>query len=167
LKQTTVEYFASLDMILLNFYGLSETTGTAVMMTKNRMSLTTTGYVTEGTETKIYNPDENGVGEICMRGRLIMNGYLNNEAATKEVIDSHGFFHSGDLGKFDDKGFLNITGRIKELIITAGGENISPVNVEDAIKIECPVLSNVMVIGENRKFLAAIMTLKVDVDLAS
>lgn len=69
-----------------------------------------------------------------MRGRLIMMGYLKNESATQEVIDSQGFFHSGDLGKFDDRGFLRITGRIKELIITAGGENIAPVILEDTIK---------------------------------
>lgn len=167
LKQATVDYFASLDMILFNFYGLSETTGAATMMTTKRMTLNGTGYTSVGTEIKIYNPDENGIGEICMRGRLVMNGYLKNEAATKEVIDNHGFFHSGDLGKFDDKGFLKITGRIKELIITAGGENIAPVNIEDTIKVECPVISNVMIVGENKKFLAAIVTLKVDVDPAS
>ncbi len=77
-----------------------------------------------------------------------MMGYLKNEAATKETIDNQGYLHSGDLGKFDDKGFLYITGRIKELIITAGGENIAPVIIEDHFKDTCPPCSNIMIIGE-------------------
>jgi len=102
-----------------------------------------------------------------MRGRNVMMGYFKNEAATKEVIDSNGFFHSGDLGKIDEKGFLHITGRIKELIITAGGENIAPINIEDNFKGECSPASNIMIIGENRKFIAALITFKVDVDAAT
>ena len=78
-----------------------------------------------------------------------MSGYLKNEAATKEVIDSQGYFHSGDLGKVDENGFLFITGRIKELIITAGGENVAPVIIEDNFKAVCPPVSNIMVVGEN------------------
>lgn len=95
-----------------------------------------------------------------------MMGYLKNEPATREIFDSQGFLHSGDLGKIDEKGFTFITGRIKELIITAGGENIAPVIIEDNFKDACPPCSNIMVIGENQKFLAAIITLKVDIDPA-
>jgi len=99
-----------------------------------------------------------------MRGRNIMMGYLKNEQATKETIDSHGYLHSGDLGTVDKDGFLMITGRIKELIITAGGENIAPLIIEDNFKEFCVPCSNIMVIGENQKFLAALITFKVDVD---
>lgn len=102
-----------------------------------------------GGELKLDNPDEKGNGEICFRGRYVMMGYLKNEAATKEVFDNQGFLHSGDLGKFDERGFLHITGRIKELIITAGGENVAPVIIEDNFKDACPPCSNIMVIGEN------------------
>jgi long-chain-fatty-acid--CoA ligase ACSBG len=135
-------------MPLLNFYGLSETTGATTVMNPDRVSITTAGYTVPGGEIKISNPDEKNIGEICMRGRHVMMGYLKNEPATKEVIDSQGFFHSGDLGTFTKEGFLKITGRIKELIITAGGENVAPIIVEDQVKEQCPVISNIMAVGE-------------------
>lgn len=94
-----------------------------------------------------------------------MMGYLKNEAATKECIDSQGYLHSGDLGKTDQNGFLFITGRIKEIIITAGGENVGPVIIEDTFKEYCYPCSNIMVIGENQKFMSALITFKVDIDV--
>lgn len=96
----------------------------------------------------------------------IMMGYLKNEQATKETIDNQGYLRSGDLGKIDNRGFLYITGRIKELIITAGGENVAPLIIEDHFKEFCPPCSNIMVIGENQKFLCALITFKVDLDMA-
>lgn len=102
-----------------------------------------------------------------MKGRHIMMGYYKNEEATKEILDKDGFVHSGDLGKFTSTGFLKITGRIKELIITAGGENISPVNIEDTVKEACPIISNIMIVGDDKRFLAALITLKVEVDMAT
>jgi long-chain-fatty-acid--CoA ligase ACSBG len=113
-----------------------------------------------GTQIKIFSVDENGVGEICMRGRNVFMGYLHNESETIEVFDNEGYFHSGDLGFIDENGILDITGRIKELIITAGGENISPVKIEINIKEQCPILSNVVLIGDNRKYLTCLVTLK-------
>ena len=101
-----------------------------------------------GCDLMIANPDENGEGEICMRGRNIMIGYLKNDDATKGTIDSQGFLHSGDRGKTLPDGMLKITGRIKELIISAGGENIAPVPVEDNFKLECVACSNIMMVGE-------------------
>ena len=117
-----------------------------------------------GTDVKISNPDENGEGEILMRGRNIMMGYLKNDVATLETIDKDGFVMSGDRGKIDTEGFLQITGRIKELIITAGGENIAPVPIEDSFKAAFNACSNIIVVGENQRFMAALITLKVDVD---
>lgn len=108
----------------------------------------TCGYATPGTEMKIENPDKEGEGEICMRGRNTMMGYLKNEKATRETIDALGFVRSGDKGKIDKDGHLRITGRIKELIITAGGENIAPVPIEDNFKQLFPPCSNIMIVGE-------------------
>lgn len=99
-----------------------------------------------------------------MRGRNIMMGYLKNEQATRDSIDAQGYMHSGDRGKIDADGFLRITGRIKELIITAGGENVAPVPIEDNFKLECPACSNIMMLGEQQRFMAALITFKVDVD---
>ena len=94
-------------------------------------------------------------------------GYLKNEKATKEAIDKHGWLHSGDLGRVDKAGFVYITGRIKELIITAGGENVAPILIEDTFKLYCPIASNIMVVGENQRFMAAIITLKTEVDMVT
>lgn len=92
-------------------------------------------------------------------------GYLKNEEETRRTFDSEGYIRSGDLGYLDDDGFLHITGRIKEIIITAGGENIAPLPIEDKLKELCPLLSNVMIVGDGRKFLSAILTLKVETDI--
>lgn len=96
-----------------------------------------------------------------------MMGYLKNEKATIEVIDKDGYFHSGDIGNVDSNGYVSITGRLKELIITAGGENIAPVLIEENFKKMCPPVSNIMVVGDYRKFLAALITFKVSFDLAT
>ena len=81
--------------------------------------------------------DRPGEGEICYRGRHIMMGYMKDEKKTAEAIDAEGWLHSGDVGAFTAEGLLKITGRLKELIITAGGENIAPVPIEDRIKELC------------------------------
>ena len=103
-------------------------------------------------------------GEICMRGRHRFMGYFKNDKSTQETIDENGFLHSGDLGIMDERGFLKITGRIKELIITAGGENIAPVLIEDMVKEKCPIISNIQVIGDNKPYLSALVTLKVEIE---
>lgn len=135
-------------MPLFNIYGMSETTGAHTNNSFSRFKLDAAGFCIPGCDLKIDNPDEKGEGEICMRGRNIMMGYLKNEQATMDTVDKHGYLHSGDKGKIDKDGFLKITGRIKELIITAGGENVAPVPIEDNFKQECPPCSNIMVVGE-------------------
>lgn len=87
-------------------------------------------------------------------------GYFKDDAATKSTIDEEGFLHSGDLGRLDKKGNLIITGRLKELIITAGGENIAPVLIENDLKRNMKFISNCMVIGDKRKYLTVLLTLK-------
>jgi len=94
-----------------------------------------------------------------------MMGYKDNEKATLDAIDEDGYFRSGDQGRIDQGRFLKITGRIKELIITAGGENVAPVPIEDFFKAECTACSNVMLLGEGQRFMAALITFKVDIDL--
>ena len=165
LKLSSVEYFASLDIQLNNVYGLSETTGGLTTHKATDFRLRFAGEALTGTHMKIANPDENGQGEITIAGRLVMMGYFKNEDATRESIDHNGYFRTGDLGKLEEGRFLKITGRIKELIIGAGGENIAPVPIEDKFKGHCPACSNIMMIGEQRRFMSAIITFKVDIDM--
>ena len=95
-----------------------------------------------------------------MRGRNIFMGYLKNSEATKSVFDTEGYFHSGDIGNIDKDGWIEITGRIKELIITAGGENVSPIVIEQMIKEICPIISHAVVIGDGHKYLVCLITLR-------
>ena len=92
-------------------------------------------------------------------------GYLKNEKATRETLDAEGYIHSGDLGRVDEDYYLQITGRKKELIITSGGENIAPVPIEDLIKTSCPVVSNAVLIGDERKYLTALITMQTEVKM--
>lgn len=148
-------------------YGLSETTGSTTINTCISFSLAHAGKEINGGKLKIADPDEKGHGEIQCYGRHVMMGYLKNEAATREVITPEGYFRTGDLGTLDDKGFLKITGRLKELIITAGGENVAPIPIEDNFKNACPACSNIMLVGENQRFMSSLITFKVDVDMAT
>ncbi len=107
-------------------------------------------------------------GELLVSGRHVFMGYLNDEQKTKESFDSDGFLRTGDTIRMDADGFMYITGRIKELIITAGGENIAPVPIEDILKAESPkLISNCMVVGDKRRFLTILVTLKVHSSLFS
>ncbi|CAM9855418.1 unnamed protein product [Chrysoparadoxa australica] len=165
-----LEYFASLDIAILEVFGQSECTGPHTANLPSAWKIGTCGRPLPGTESKIAAD----TGEIlCYRGRHIFMGYMHDPAKTAETIDEEGWLHSGDVAAFDKdeipgmpapSGFMSITGRIKELIITAGGENIPPVIIEDQFKKQMPCLSNAMVIGDKRKFLTILLTLKVEVD---
>jgi len=116
-----------------------------------------------GTEVKIehkHGRDKPGEGEICLRGRHVMMGYLKDPEKTADAIDSEGWLHTGDLGRVDSEGLLYITGRIKDLLITAGGENVPPTPIEDEIKRQLPAISNCVLVGDKRKFLSVLLTLK-------
>ena len=148
-------------------YGLSETTGSTTISFPDKFSLAHAGEQIDGSHIKIADQDEKGQGEIRVAGRHVMMGYLKNEEATRDCIDEFGYFKTGDQGRIDKGGYLKITGRIKELIITAGGENVAPVPIEDNFKEKCPACSNIMLIGENRRFLSALITFKVDIDMTT
>lgn len=123
----------------------------------------------------IKNPKDEEQGEVCFRGRHIMMGYLANPAfgeehmnditkKTNEAIDEDGWLRSGDMGCIGENGMVRITGRYKELIITAGGENIAPVPIENSVKLLCDAISNAVMIGDKRKFNTMLITLKVKED---
>jgi long-chain-fatty-acid--CoA ligase ACSBG len=169
-------YFGSLGIPLFEVFGQSECTGPHTVSFHKEWKVGTCGRPIYGSESMIV--PENG--ELCYRGRHIFMGYMYMEDKTKETIDPQGFLHSGDVAEFDgnDKllkngdredmvgpsGFMKITGRIKELIITKGGENIPPVLIENAMKDSMVAISNCMVVGDKRKYLTMLVSLKTEVD---
>ncbi|XP_030594325.1 long-chain-fatty-acid--CoA ligase ACSBG2-like isoform X2 [Archocentrus centrarchus] len=163
ITKDTLDYFMSLNIPVKELYGMSESSGPHTVSI-DEYRITSCGKEMQGCKTKLVNTDEDGNGEICFWGRNVFMGYLNMPDKTAEALDEDGWLHTGDLGRHDEQGFLYITGRIKELIITAGGENIPPVPIEDAVKSEVPIISNAMLIGDKRKFLSMLLTLKCVMD---
>ena len=151
----TLEFFMSLGIPIAEIYGMSECTGptTISIPQPGRYRTGWAGPAMIGTELSIGEHNE-----ILMRGRHVFKGYYKNEAATRETIDEQGWLHSGDVGEIDEQGFLKVTDRIKELIITAGGENISPQALESKLKA-IPIINQVVAIGDRRKYVAALLTL--------
>ena len=162
------EYFGALDIDIFDVYGMSESAGVTSVNTPLIHQFGTVGPPLANHEVRIDHVasrgDKPGEGEICYRGRHIMMGYMKDEVKTKEAIDSDGWLHSGDVGAFTPEGLLRITGRLKELIITAGGENIAPVPIEDKIKELCPAVSNIMMVGDQRKYNVCLITVKTVLD---
>ncbi|KAB1259107.1 Long-chain-fatty-acid--CoA ligase ACSBG2, partial [Camelus dromedarius] len=167
LNQETSEFFLSLDIPIGEVYGLSESTGPHSMSTPENYRILSSGKVMTGCKNMLYQQNKEGIGEVCLWGRHVFMGYLGSEDATTEAIDKEGWLHSGDLGRVDNKGFLYITGRIKEIIITAGGENVAPIPIENLVKEKLPIISNAMLVGDKAKFLSVLLTLKCEVDKTS
>jgi long-chain-fatty-acid--CoA ligase ACSBG len=165
LKKKTLEFFKSIGIPIFNLYGMSESTGPQIFnFVGTPIDLLTAGVSFPGTETRIINSDKDGVGEICFRGRNRFMGYYKNDEATIETIDAEGFLHSGDQGYINKENNLIITGRLKELIVTAGGENVAPLPIEEHFKDLCKIISHVVVLGDDRKYLSALITLKTDLE---
>lgn len=165
IRMEILEYFASLGIIIAEAYGLSESSGPHSMgvTSKGIVRFGSIGHPLTGLGSKLVRTTADGEGELCIGGRHVMMGYLHREDKTREALDDDGWFHTGDLSRVDEDGYIFITGRIKELIITAGGENVAPVPIEDNIKKALPCLSNAMVIGDKLKFLSVLISFKVGI----
>lgn len=146
-------FYRGIGFTVIEAFGLTETTGPATANRPNALEMGTVGRPLPGTAVKIADD-----GEVLLKGINIFRGYHNNPHATSEVIDSDGWFHTGDIGTINRKGFLSITGRKKELIVTAGGKNVAPAVLEDKLRGH-PLISQVVVIGDQRPFVSALITL--------
>ena len=149
-------FFRGLGLEISEIYGLSETYG-PMTWTPFRVKVGTVGPAIPGTEVRLGED-----GEVICRGGNIFTGYLDQPEKTAEVLTADGWFHTGDIGVLDDEGYLKIVDRKKELIITAGGKNISPANLEAALKAS-PLIGQACVIGEGRPFLSALLVLDTEV----
>ncbi|HEX6711754.1 MAG TPA: AMP-binding protein, partial [Thermoleophilaceae bacterium] len=148
-----LEFFFACGVPVFEGYGMTETSTVATVNTLDAHRFGSVGKALPGVEVKIAED-----GEILLRGPNMMHGYYKNDEATKETLESDGWLHTGDLGYVDDDGFLFINGRKKDIIITAGGKNITPANLENGLK-QNQWISQAIVIGDRRPFLVALVTL--------
>jgi long-chain acyl-CoA synthetase len=156
ISASVLEFFDTCGVLVLEGYGLTETTAAATANTATRFRFGTVGYALPGTEVRIA-PD----GEILIRGPHVFAGYFKDEPATREALTEDGWLRSGDLGSLDQDGFLRITGRKKDIIITSGGKSITPANIESALR-EIRWVSEALVFGDDRPYLVAALTLDPD-----
>jgi len=149
-------FYRGAGIRVLEGYGLTETTAGATLNLTAAHKVGSVGKPIPGTTIKIADD-----GEVLIKGPIVMKGYWQNDAANAEVFTNDNYFRSGDLGKLDNEGYLYITGRKKELIVTAGGKNVAPAVLEDRLRAN-PLISQCMVVGDNKPFIAALVTLDPD-----
>jgi long-chain acyl-CoA synthetase len=152
LSRDIAEFFHAIDILILEGYGLSEVTTAATVNRADDFRFGTVGKALPGVELRIAED-----GEILIRSNTVFAGYYHDEAATNEVLDPEGFVHTGDIGHLDEDGFLVITDRKKDIIVTAGGKNIAPQNLENELKAH-RVISQAIVVGDRKPYIAALVT---------
>jgi long-chain acyl-CoA synthetase len=154
-----IEFYHALGLPLAELWGMSETCGAGTCNPREKIKIGTVGPPAPGIEIKLAEED----GEVLIRGPVIMAGYRNDPEKTAETIDSDGWLHTGDVGEIDDDGYLKIVDRKKELIISAGGKNMSPANIEAKVKASSLLIGQAVAIGDGRPYNVALITLDPDV----
>jgi long-chain acyl-CoA synthetase len=149
-------FFRGIGVTIYEGYGLTETTAGATVNAPGAIRVGSVGRPIGGTTLKIAED-----GEILFSSPIVFKGYWNNETATADAVDAEGFFHTGDIGEIDADGFLKITGRKKELIVTAGGKNVAPAVLEDRVRAHW-LVSQCLVVGDQQPFIAALITIDAD-----
>src|SRR6185437_10970199 len=145
-------FFRGIGITIFEGYGLTETSPATNVNLENAQKIGTVGRPLPGVTVRIDDD-----GEILILGDIVFKGYWKNDAATAEAIDGDGWFRTGDIGELDDDGYLRITGRKKELIVTAGGKNVAPAVLEDRVRAHA-LVSQCVVIGDRKPFIAALIT---------
>jgi long-chain acyl-CoA synthetase len=146
-------FYRGIGLPIYEGYGLTETTAGATVNRPDAMKVGTVGRPIPGVSVRIADD-----GEILLKGDNVFAGYYNNADATKEALEKEGWFHTGDIGELDKDGYLRITGRKKELIVTAGGKNVAPAVLEDRLRAH-PLVSQVIVVGDQKPFIACLVTI--------
>jgi long-chain acyl-CoA synthetase len=152
-----IEFIHALGVPLAELWGMSETTAYGACNPPEKIKIGTVGPPAPGVEMKLADD-----GELLVRGAVVMRGYRNQPEQTREAIDSEGWLHTGDVGEFDDDGYLKIVDRKKELIINAAGKNMSPANIEAKVKASSPLIGQVIAIGDGKPYNVALITLDPD-----
>ncbi len=152
-----LEFFHALGIELAELWGMSETCGAGTCNRPGNVKIGTVGPAAPGVELRIAED-----GEVLVRSEVVMLGYRNAPEKTAEAIDADGWLHTGDIGEIDDEGFLKIVDRKKELIINAAGKNMSPANIEAALKTASPLIGQAATIGDARPYNTALLVLDAD-----
>jgi long-subunit acyl-CoA synthetase (AMP-forming) len=153
-----IRFFHALGVPLSELWGMSETTGAGAVNPPEKIKIGTVGPPAPGIEIKLADEDN----EILIRGSVVMPGYRNNEEKTRETMTDDGWLLTGDIGEFDEDGYLKIVDRKKELIINASGKNMSPANIESHLKSAGPLIGQAIAIGDSRPYNVALLTLDPD-----
>src|SRR4051812_16862451 len=151
-------FWHALGVPLAEIWGMSETCGAGASNPAEKIKIGTVGPPSPGVEAKLADD-----GELLVRAPVVMLGYRNLPERTSEALDGDGWLHTGDVATIDDDGYISIVDRKKELIISAGGKNMSPANIEAAVKGATPLLSHACVIGDGRRYNTALLVLDADV----
>jgi long-chain acyl-CoA synthetase len=154
-----IEFFHAIGVPLAELWGMSETTGYGACNPPDRIKIGTVGPPSPRVEIKLAEED----GEVLIRGPVVMTGYRNQPEKTREAIDEEGWLHTGDVGEFDEDGYLKIVDRKKELIINAAGKNMSPANIEAKVKASSPLIGQAIAIGDGKPYNVGLITLDPDV----
>jgi long-chain acyl-CoA synthetase len=152
LSREIAEFFHAIDILILEGYGLSEVTTAATVNRRDDFKFGTVGKPLPGVEVRLADD-----GEILIRSNTVFAGYYHDPEATRATLDDEGFVHTGDVGHFDDDGFLVITDRKKDIIVTAGGKNVAPQNLENELKAH-RIVSQALVVGDRKPYIAALIT---------
>ena len=153
LGERLAHFYRGIGVPVLEGYGLTETTAALCVNTPENQRIGTVGRLFPDTEVDVASD-----GELRFRGPQVFGGYWNNQAATAETLDADGWFSTGDIGDVDTDGFIRITGRKKEILVTAGGKNVAPAVLEDRIRAH-PYVSQCLVVGDGKPFVAALVTI--------
>ncbi len=138
---------------MLEGYGLTETTAAVTVNVPDALKIGTVGRPLPGAAVRVADD-----GELLFRGPQVFRGYWGDDVATAAALEDDGWFHTGDVGEVDDEGFVRITGRKKEILVTAGGKNVAPAALEDRLRAH-PLVSQALVVGDGQPFIAALVTL--------
>jgi long-chain acyl-CoA synthetase len=146
-------FYRGIGLVVLEGYGLTETTAALTVNLPDAVKIGTVGRPLPGTSVRVAED-----GELLFKGGQVFTGYWNNDAATAEVLEGDGWFHTGDVGEVDDEGYVRITGRKKEILVTAGGKNVAPAILEDRVRAHV-LVDQCLVVGDGQPFIAALVTL--------
>ncbi|XP_076415916.1 long-chain-fatty-acid--CoA ligase ACSBG2 isoform X3 [Peromyscus maniculatus bairdii] len=164
LPRATVDFFLGLDIPIFEVYGLSECTGLHTLSSQQAYRLPSSGKALPSSHTKVEKENQDGVGNLCVWGRHIFMGYLNDKEATEKKVDSHGWLHTNDLGFLDIDKFLYVMGNVNDMITLSSGEVINPNPIEERVKMRIPIVRYVMVVGQDAPYLCALLTMKCQIN---